>query len=288
MSSSAYQDFLGSADPATWRECLDRAMVNLRGCDGAAEEQAAALAEALSIAAYLSWISRASGDSELEAEAAEMYRTLAAQVDHLTAVHPADAFDLCRGIALGYAGYASAATPLLARSGRVAPEHLLLVLPSSKVRAAAMLRPVARGTIGRSFLPVAHFFGHALASLGAAHEARGYIDTLTGDANNPLLLDVIGVVDERLGQWTDADRVYRASSWPVHQYRGALVAAIAGRASAWDTIEPDERTLRRAGELETDFGHVEIGRSMAFLNACAWRPAHSWVVELELGKLSFG
>ncbi|MDT0353612.1 AAA family ATPase [Pseudonocardia charpentierae] len=290
-SSQPYQDFLRSADIARWRDCLDRTVRRLAALDVAEPEQRVrTLAEALCVTAYLSWLSRASGESAEAGNADQIYRQLIGDLVRRGSTNVSPELDLCWGIVLGYAGYAAMAEPLLRPDKRTmpAPEHLLLMMPGVAVRNAAFLHPHFVDLSPNVFLPLVHSYGDALAAIGAAAEARDLIYRVEPAVTHPLLIDVLGGVEERLGRWDEAAAVYRRSNWPVHRYRRALVAAIAGHGSMERHLEPDAPTIRRAGEFEPDFDQVEIGRSVAFLNACVWRPNRSWVVELELGKLSFG
>lgn len=282
-AADPYATFLRTADAGVWQECLDRILERVHATAGPAE-----LAEALCIAAYLNWLGRSSGATATEKEAWQRYRELNDELVRATAPGPSRELDLCWGIVLAFAGYQVTGTTLLQRNGQLAPEHLLLALPSSGVRTVAALRPLFEGPSAGSFLPAAHIYGLALASIGAVQEARDLMARLDRDNGQPLLLEVLGAANERLGLWSEADAVYRRSPWPMHRYRAAMVAAIAGRSAApADDLELDEPTLQLVGQLEGELDQTEITRSVAFLSACLWQPVTSWLVETELGKLNF-
>jgi len=281
QATEPYREFLATADLGHWQDCLARGMRRLRSPGGATSAE---LAEALGMAVYVSWLGRSSGATAAMDAADHDYRELRAELDRRTATEPA--LNLCWGIVLAYEGYRVAGAARLERNGRMAPEHRLLVLPRAPVRTAAVLRHEFADPAHGGFLPAAHFYGTALSLLGAVHEARDLVVRLDPEGTQPLLLDVLGGVEERLGQWSRADAVYRRSTWPAHRYRAAMVAAIAGSSPGRIDLELDEATLTSAGELEGDLDDAEVTRSVAFTNACLWQPVRSWVVELELGKLN--
>jgi hypothetical protein len=282
-AADPYATFLRTADTGIWQECLDRSLERVHARAGQAE-----LAEALCIAAYLIWLGRSSGATATEQQAWQRYRELNDELVRATAPGPSRELDLCWGIVLAFADYRVVGATLLQRNGQIAPEHLLLALPSSGVRTVAALRPLFDRPPAGSFLPAAHIYGLALANIGAVHEARELIARLDRNNAQPLLLEVLGVANERLGLWPDADTVYRRSPWPLHRYRAAMVGAIAGRSAAQaDELELDEPTLQLVGQLEGELDQTEITRSVAFLSACVWQPVTSWLVETELGKLNF-
>ena len=281
QATEPYREFLATADLGHWQDCLARGMRRLRSPGGASPAE---LAEALGMAVYVSWLSRSSGATAAMDAADQNYGELRAELNRRTATEPA--LELCWGIVLAYEGYRVAGAARLDRDGRMAPEHRLLVLPRTPVRTAAVLRQEFADPAHGSFLPAAHFYGTALSLLGAVHEARDLMVRLDPEGTQPLLLDVLGGVEERLGQWSRADAVYRRSTWPAHRYRAAMVAAIAGSSPGPIDLELDEAALTSAGELEGDLDDAEVTRSVAFINACLWQPVRSWVVELELGKLN--
>ncbi|XVU20705.1 hypothetical protein ACQPZJ_25895 [Actinoplanes sp. CA-054009] len=258
-----YGDFLATADAGRW----------LAAARELAREPAVT-AEAVCVAAYTWWLGRVSGATEIEQQARRIYKEL----------RPG-ASGRAWGVFLAFDGYRRRGAEILGGDGPLPPEHALLVLPRSPVRAAAMLRATDPGR--PPFLPLTHFHAMALADLGAVDEARELVLSRDPGAAHPLAIDLLGTVAERLGQWSRAEELYRRSAWPAHAYRAEMVAAIGGGAGAGAGAALDEAALRSAGELGGELDETELARFLALVDAFQWQPVRNWVVEVELGKLDF-
>ncbi|MFF5081405.1 hypothetical protein ACFY36_30525 [Actinoplanes sp. NPDC000266] len=258
-----YGDFLATADAGRW-------LASARELARAPE----VTAEAVCVAAYTWWLGRVSGATEIEQEAQRIYKGL----------RPG-ATDRAWGVFLAFDGYRRRGAEILERDGPLPPEHALVVLPRSPVRAAAMLRATDPGR--PPFLPLTHFHAMALADLGAVDEARELVLSRDPGAAHPLSIDLLGTVAERLGQWPRAEELYRRSPWPAHAYRAEMVAAIGGGPAPKPGAVLDEAALRWAGELGGELDETELARFLALVDAFQWQPVRNWVVEVELGKLDF-
>ena len=280
--SDPYATFLASADVATWRRCLDRAMARVT-TPAAGDDRVLALTQAVCISLYLQWLGRVSGDAEAESHARQCYRELGATLHEISRSSQATPLDTCWGIVLGWSGYSRQGAELLQLHGPASVEHLLIVLQGDDVRALSALRPAFGAAEPRIFLPALHVYGSALVNVGAVDEARALVVSRGRDTAAPLLADVLGNAAERLGEWSDAYTHYSGSSWPAHRYRAALAAVIADREPG--RLDLDQPMCRLIGQFEGELEQTEVARCTAFLNACLWRPARDWLVELELGRL---
>ena len=277
-----YGTFLRSADVPTWRACAHHAGERVRRADG--DDRCRALAEALCITAYLSWLGRVSGDPDTQAEANARYRDLLTVLDELSASAVGPGIDRCWGIALAWQGYRVRARTLLEDAGALGVESAPLVLPENDVTALATLRPlVAAAAPGGSFLPAVSILASSLVNVGAVREAHALVDACGWPPTEPLLVDVLGSAFERLGQWKAAYEVYKTSTWPSLRYRAAITSAITGGSTP---LEIDAATIAMLTE-QVELDQRQISRWVTFLNAVRWQPVDSWLLELEMGKLAF-
>ncbi|WP_405906122.1 hypothetical protein OG742_09795 [Streptomyces sp. NBC_00828] len=286
-----YALFLETSDTEIWLRCLERARSRVAGLpDG--DELSEALAEALCIAVYTRWLGRVSGDLPAEEAADRRYDELRDTLARCSRSGPSPALRTCWGLVLGASGYPRSAARLLDQDGHTRPEHLLLVLREGDVAALTALRPLFTPPARCRFLPVVHTYGSELVKAGAVGEAQDLIAQGLGDRSDPLLLDLLGSAAERLGQWTSAYEAYRRSPWPTHRHRAAMTGAISdamrgGTAEQRAELVLDEPTRRLMNQPGAELDQSEIPMCVAFLNACRMRPVDNWVVERELGELSF-
>ncbi|MFE2280617.1 hypothetical protein ACFXAE_26015 [Streptomyces sp. NPDC059454] len=284
-SADPYAQFLAGADVATWRDCLDRVVLRM------AEQQddgrrPALLAQALCMTIYLHWLSRFSGDLHAEREARRCHDSLRAELYARSGTHSAPAWNVCWGLVLGWDGYRARAAQLLEQDGRIAPEHVPIVLEDTDIGSLAQLRRLFQSPAGCGFLPVLYMYGERLVAVGAVHEALSLVGN-HDRGGEPLLLDVRGSAGERLGRWDDAYTAYSRSPWPVHRVRAAMVGAIAGTSGKpTDHLVLDDPVRQVIGDNDRELDQSEITRRTAFLHACLQQSGTSWLVELELGKLS--
>ena len=277
-----YGTFLRSADVPTWRACAHHAGERVRRAAG--DDRCRALADALCITAYLSWLGRVSGDPDTQAEANARYRDLLTVLDELSASAVGPGIDRCWGIALAWQGYRVRARTLLEDAGALGVESAPLVLPENDVTALATLRPlVAAAAPGGSFLPAVSILASSLVNVGAVREAHALVDACGWPPTEPLLVDVLGSAFERLGQWKAAYEVYKTSTWPSLRYRAAITSAITGGSTP---LEIDAATIAMLTE-QVELDQRQISRWVTFLNAVRWQPVDSWLLELEMGKLAF-
>lgn len=282
-----YAVFLTSADVGVWRDCMESAVRRVpdapRDSDGFR-----ALEQALCITMYLRWLARQSGDLRAEEEGARRHQELRAILTANSPDPPTAASRICWGLVLCWIGYRKQAARLLDQGDATPVEHTLLTVEDHDVASLPVLRRLFEGPSRCTFLPAVNIYGCLLADVGALREARELLTYGDWDDSEPLLLDILGTVSERLGQWDEAYAAYSRSPWPVHRYRAAMAGAIAGRsAPEGDHVVLDEPMLRLMAQIEGEITQAEVARLMAFLNACLWRPVDDWVVRLELGKLGF-
>ena len=277
-----YGTFLHSADVPTWRACAHHAVERVgRAREG---DRCRALAEALCIIAYLSWLCRVSGDPDTQAEADARYRDLLTVLDEVSTSAVGPGIDRCWGIALAWQGFRVRARGLLENAGALGVEAAPLVLPENDVTALATLRPlVAAAAAGGSFLPAVSILANSLVNVGAVREAHALVDACGWPPTEPLLVDVLGSAFERLGQWKAAYEVYKTSTWPSLRYRAAITSAITGGSTP---LEIDASTITMLTE-QVELDQRQISRRVTFLNAVRWQPVESWLLELEMGKLAF-
>lgn len=282
-----YGDFLAAADVPTWRRCMDAtAALTFELGDG--DEGNDRLVQALTITAYVVWLGATSGDLESEKVGRRRHDELRAELDRRYRGAASPQLRRCRGIEFAWTGYHTQACEWLEQGGRLSTEHLLLVLPASDVRQVKALRPLFRGDKVCRFLPAVHIYGTALVGVGAVHEAHDLVTSGDWDSTDPMLLDILGTTNERLGQWSEALAAYRMSSWPIHRYRAAMIGAISkADMQASDALVLDEPTRRFIANFGDELDQAEMTRCIGFLNACMWNPVDDWVIERELANLSF-
>ena len=200
LGADPYGHFLATADMQTWRRCMD-ATAALTFDLGESDEGNGRLAQALTVAAYVEWLGRISGDLESEDVGRRRHNELRAELDRRSRGAASPALRRCWGVEFAWNRYCAKASEWLQEGGRLSPEHLLMVLQASDVRQVKALRPLVTGDEVCRFLPVIHYYGSALAGVGAVHEARDLVRSDDWDTHNPLVLDILGTTNERLGQW---------------------------------------------------------------------------------------
>ncbi|WP_190092999.1 hypothetical protein [Streptomyces melanogenes] len=252
-------------------------------------QRPALLAQALCMTMYLQWLSRFSGDLRAEREARQCHDSLRAELYARSVSHSGPAWNICWGLVLGWDGYRGRAAQLLKQDGRIAPEHVPIVLANTDIGSLSQLRPLFHGPERCGFLPVLYMYGEKLVAVGAVHEALSLVNSQDPGGAEPLLLDVRGSAGERLGRWDDAHTAYSRSPWPVHRVRAAMVGTIAGMSGKpTEDLVLDEPVRQVIEGSDSELDQSEIIRRTAFLHACLQQSGTNWLVELELGKLSSG
>jgi tetratricopeptide (TPR) repeat protein len=282
-AADPYQRFLTSADVATWAGCLDETRQAVEAA-GHVEEEATQTARGLCLAIYLEWLAQTSGDLATAKRAAGCFEDLRKRV---VGAESAPSWSPCRALLLIRGGYYAHAARLLGSAGSESPAIAALLVRRNDLSALVALRRLVRGNPPTGFLPAVHLYTSALVNVGAVHEAQNLLSEGDWDADEPLLLDLRGCIHERLGQWSAALDAYRRSPWPVHRYRSTVVGTITGQSTTVAELEVDEAMREVLFQLEGDLDQGEVARCAAFLNACLWQPVVTWILELELGKLSF-
>lgn len=281
--SGAYERFLARAEVDEWSACLDELR---RDADAPADAATLALvlAQGLCVAFYLGWLARAAGETVIADRADEHARALRARALG-AGTRASAAWRLCRALVLVSDGYPAHARALLGEDGIPAPELAVLLIRGDDVSRLVGLRGFIRGYPPATFLPAVYDYLGSLVNVGGVREARQVLATGHWDENEPLLIELRAAIHERLGQWAAAYAEYRRSTWPEHRYRAAVVGAIAGRGAG--TFEVDESIRQVLLRFEGELDQAGTTRSMAFLNACLWRPVESWMLEVEVGRLCF-
>jgi hypothetical protein len=299
----AYQTFLRSADLPVWNSCLAAYTRVLESSPEALPDDE--LVEGMVISLYVQWLSSVSGDLSCEESSR---RESVRFVDALDSRHrhdPSAATKRGWAIVLGWRGYRALARQLVweavepAASGRLAgkepsgvprgvgPEVALIMITGEPGRRAAQMRPYVSALGGDVFPPALWEYCESLLRLGAVRQVDALLKNSGLPSSSPLRLDLLGQIHERSGRWRDAMAVYGApTSWPIHRYRAAVCAAVAGQRTE-ESVVLDDAFVRSLSPSETEIDQGEIARSAAFVNACMWNAFDDWIVEFELGKLDF-
>jgi hypothetical protein len=282
----AYARFLGTADAATWRSCLDEY------CRAPALSDRE-LAETLCLSIYVQWLGSLSGDGPLCAAAQDQERRLAALAAERTTSSRTDDAAAARAVLAAGRGYHRTAERILGtrRDDRLPVELALLILPGSPAKRARLLKGPVLEAPGEPFLPAVYFYALAQLDLGAYQDVGTLIAREHARAASPLLVDLQGKLFELTGAWADARDAYAASDWPVHRYRRRICQIIVGGASVSEadagTAAGDEKLRQGMDRFETEIDQAEAARTSSFVNACRWQDFDNWLVDFELAKLSF-
>jgi hypothetical protein len=279
-----YARFLATADVAVWSECLDELAARAAAADD--EQLAEVLGQGLCVAHYLRWLARVSGELAVATRADEHLGELRGRVVAAGA-RESDGWRRCWALVLVCDRYLVHAHVLVGESGITTPEHAVLLVSGDDIARLAGLRRLVRGTPPTTFLPAVFDYTQALVNIGEVTEAQHLLATGGWDDDGPLLIELRANIHERLGQWPAAFAAYCRSPWPAHRYRAAVVGTITGQWSEMAALEFDEPMRRVLFDLDDELDQAGLNRSVAFLNACLWRPVESWMLELELGKLCF-
>lgn len=282
--SGPYARFLATADVAVWSECLDELAARAATADD--EQLAEVVGQGLCVAYYLQWLARVSGELAVATRAGEHFGELRRRVVAAGAPE-SDEWRRCWALVLAGARYPVRAHVLVGESGITTPELAVLLVSGDDIARLAGLRRLVRGTPPTTFLPAVFDYTQALVNIGEVTEAQRLLATCGWDDDGPLLIDLQASIHERLGQWPAAFTAYCRSPWPAHRYRAAVVGTITGQWSETAALEFDEPMRQVLFDLDDELDQAGMNRSVAFLNACLWRPVESWMLELELGKLCF-
>jgi tetratricopeptide (TPR) repeat protein len=281
----AYARFLTSADVDVWTTCLDEVTRAIpAGPDD--DRRADLLAEALCIAFYLAWLARVGGRIETADRTNAHFAGLRRQV---LAAGELDtpSWRRCWALVLVNDGFPARAADVIGASCLESPEIATLLVRGDDVTRLKRLRGLVRGTPPTTFLPTVFDYVQALINAGGVQEAQQVLATGGWNPEDPLLIELHGSIHERLGQWPAALTTYRRSPWPAHRYRAAVIETIIGQGPGTAAVAIDAPLREVLAQLDGDLDQAEMARSIAFLNACLWRPVENWMVQLELGKMGF-
>ena len=279
-----YARFLATADVPVWSECLDELAARAATADD--EQLAEVVGQGLCVAYYLRWLARVSGELAVATRADEHFRELRGRVVAAGA-RESDGWRRCWALVLVGDRYPVHAHILVGESGITTPELAVLLVSGDDIARLAGLRRLVRGTPPTTFLPAVFDYTQALVNIGEVTEAQRLLAPGGWDDDGPLLIELRASIHESLGQWPAAFAAYCRSPWPVHRYRAAVVGTITGQWSETAALEFDKPMRQVLFDLDDELDQAGMNRSVAFLNACLWRPVESWMLELELGKLCF-
>lgn len=287
----AYERFLASSDTATWAGCLRAYARKLDGASGGDGVPSEWLNTGYCISVFLSWLGSLSGDKDAVAEARQSLDRFeeAIRARHLKS--PSADTRVGLGLLLAAAGYRKAGGHHMGDGEMARPEIAMLFEPGDPARGTAFLLPFVLPASGRAFPPAVFRYCYALLRLGAVENVKQLTDKnlLSGG----MLAEIEGRWREQSGEWSEARDIYERHAWPGHEYRKTICESILrgmagvepGRAYA-DSVA----TSSQMGEMsvfETEIDQAEVARSAAFINACQWNGAQDWLIQFELGKLSF-
>jgi hypothetical protein len=285
----AYATFRESADLERWGACLD-AYRELEELDAAPKpEVLGELSQAICIAIYSLWLARLRGERDAEKQFKVRHSRLV-RATRYCRQHVSTEARLAIAAAAASSGYAAVAASHCPAAD--APLELaVLMIPATPEKRAELLKPKLDAMPGAGFLPAVYFYAHALLDLGYLDECRRAVDGVSGTfAGNPLMIDIAGQVAELSGDWSAARALYSESDWVTHRYRRAIcdifLAGEHGRQAEIAVVE-DEAVLKAMGLWSGEIDQAEIARTELCVNACRWRDFDNWLLNFELGRLSF-
>ncbi|WP_157878082.1 hypothetical protein [Streptomyces torulosus] len=286
MTADPYETFLSSTDVPTWQASLHELLRRLNAATDR-HVRLRLLSQAVTVSGYLSWLSRVAGKPAAQRTAEDAQALLR---DRLAAEgQPATAeLRAVWGQILCWNGFTRLGRSLLTEAGELPTEYTVLGPDQPPVQRLARLRERVERRGGHTFLPLVFQYTLELVEIGAVHEARSVLTAPGIDQSSPLVLDLLGKIDERQGQWEAALARYRCSSWPDHRHRAAMLGIIVRSGdSGGPHLELDKPTLEVLQGTDGELDQAELARCSAFLNACLWQPMDDWLIDLELGKLAF-
>jgi hypothetical protein len=291
----AYAAFLQSADLATWRQSLDVYQQPAGASSTSSPLSDRELADALCLSTYVQWLSGLCGERQIQEETARAHKQLIEKAAQRRRTGDAQSRALLWAVAAASGTYAKTALDILDGAAATVPvEIALMVLPDLPAKRAQQLNRYVASAGSQPFLPAIYFYAHALIDLGRFKEVENLLDTLPQHRFNPMILDLRGTIAELKGAWSDALDAYQPpgqdSQWPVHKYRASICKAIVSGGRDQGSRRPQVRDEKlRLGMLAfgSEVDQTQTARSAAFVNACRWHEFDDWLVDFELGKLSF-
>jgi hypothetical protein len=285
----AYAAFLSSTDLGTWEASLEQ-YADLAELGDPAEPRALKdLGQAICIAIYALWLAGLRGDRDARARLRDRHAELVAAAGRSRRHADTPEARLAMAAAAASGGYDAVALALFGVDD--APVELaVLMMPDTPEKRAALLKPKLAALPAPGFLPAVYFHAHALLDLGYLNECRREIEAVGGPAqDNSLVLDLAAKLAEINGDWAAASEIYAASDWVTHRYRRFVCDVILSTAHGAVTPSAglDEAVIEGMSLAWAEIGQAEVARSAQFVNACRWHDFDNWLVNFELGVLSF-
>lgn len=285
----AYKSFLSSTDLGTWEASLDQYADLVDLSDAAESGELKTLGEAICIAIYALWLAGLRGDRDAQTRLQDKHAGLVAATRHCRRHAGTPEARLALAAAAASGGYDAVAISQFAADDTPV-ELAVLMMPDTPEKRAALLKPKLAATTAPAFLPAVYFLAHALLDLGYLDECRREIDAVAeSDKDNALMLDLAAKLAELNGDWAAAKGIYAASDWATHRYRRFVCDVIlsAERGAAMPSDALDEAVIEGMSLVSAEIEQAEVARSTQFVNACRWHDFDNWLVNFELGALSF-
>ena len=292
--NKSYTTFLESADLKTWESAL-QSYDHLLGDKGQINDVSITeLAEGLILSTYVVWLSDLQGETGRYENALHIFRQLfqlTGQLKKLKTVNTR----LVEAIIAGSCGYCMTAQEIVKNfSGDIPIEVRLMMLPQSPSKKAQIIKDqIFLGDEQPSFLPAVYFYCHALLELGYYQEVRNQVEKVKriDFKSNGLVIDLQAKLLEFAGNWEKAAELYGRSEWAIHRYRYILCQNITAGSGQFDLngidLGSDQKFIIGMRDFKTETDPVDLARSNMFINTCRWHGFENWLVQFELGKVSF-
>jgi hypothetical protein len=286
----AYAAFLGSSDLATWTASLAAFGPLLDGTVALDAARPLDLRRALTLGIYVGWHAMR---CDAQAERAAAMRGVDDLAARLAARPPIAGPEgtLIDAVIAAAKGYQATARQRVAGLGAALPVELALLVTPQHARAkAASLKPYVVDGAGPTFLPAVYFYGSALLDLGYLSTARALHAAHAGAGASALMTDLDGQLLELEGSWGKARDAYHGSPWVSHAYRHAVCELILGAPIERIAAAAPADAARFAAGMQDFSGETDragVLRSESFIRAFRWSGFDNWLVQFELGRVSF-
>lgn len=284
----AYQRFLSTSDLESWSASLDVYRDVFAPATDLVAVRPADIRRALTLSLYVAWLAARCGDWAGRDRALRGLDELGARLAGQPTLEGTEGA-MIRAIIAAAKGYNGTAWRLVAELSPLPVEILLLTVPDRALRKAKLLEPYVRA--GKPcFVPALYFYGSALLDLGYQHATKNLLEQHPEAASSALLIDLRGQLLELAGSWGEARDQYKASNWISHAYRHAVCDLILGAPVERLAQAPTEEIARFVAGMSDFSGETDragVLRSESFIRACRWSGFDSWLVQFELGRVSF-
>lgn len=295
MTKEKYMEFRNSSDFDTWKQCYQSLSAFYSDTPPTAIDD---FVQLFIISIYTSWLSGLNGELGFQKEILAKLKNYINlfETKHPIGDSPKKETIKAYAILAGINGYHKKSTTLLKENELLnANQNFLvelagIITPNKPRDRALFLTDYWKTPEGNIFFPTFYLYCEALFQLGEFSKIRDLIKNNISDKNIEFVRELLGKIYEKEGNWENAYQQYLGSNWIQHYFRALICKNISeGFTNLNQTISAmDNKKISIALQaVESEISQLELARSQAFINACRMNGFDNWLMNFEIGKISF-